>query len=39
VLGAVILGAVLLDMLKRRNWRELFASLRPARRQERMTKE
>jgi ribose transport system permease protein len=39
VLGGVILGAVLLDMLKRRNWRELFASLRPARRQERMTKE
>jgi ribose transport system permease protein len=39
VLGIVILGAVLLDMLKRRNWRELFASMRPARRQERMTKE
>src|SRR2546425_4451642 len=29
VLGVVILGAVLLDMLKRRNWRELFASMRP----------
>jgi ribose transport system permease protein len=29
VLGVVILGAVLLDMLKRRNWRELFSSLRP----------
>jgi ribose transport system permease protein len=29
VLGLVILGAVLLDMLKRRNWREVFASLRP----------
>ena len=30
VLGFVILGAVLLDMLKRRNWRDLFASMRPA---------
>jgi len=30
VLGGVILGAVLLDTLKRRNWRELFASLRPS---------
>src|SRR3989454_4762570 len=30
VLGVVILGAVLLDMLKRRNWRELFASMRPS---------
>jgi ribose transport system permease protein len=28
VLGIVILGAVLLDMLKRRNWREVFGSLR-----------
>jgi len=27
VLGTVILGAVLLDMLKRRNWRELFTSI------------
>jgi len=31
VLGVVILGAVLLDMLKRRDWRELFSLLRPAR--------
>ena len=31
VLGFVILGAVLLDMLKRRNWRDLFRSLRPVR--------
>jgi ribose transport system permease protein len=30
VLGFVILGAVLLDMLKRRNWRGLFAAMRPA---------
>lgn len=30
VLGLVILGAVLLDMLKRRHWRELFVSLRPS---------
>ena len=29
VLGVVILGAVLLDTLKRRNWRELFTSMRP----------
>ncbi len=28
VLGVVILGAVLLDMLKHRNWRELFRSMR-----------
>ena len=31
VLGTVILGAVLLDMLKRRDWRELLAFLRPTR--------
>lgn len=31
VLGLVILGAVLLDTLKKRNWRDLFRSLRPAR--------
>jgi ribose transport system permease protein len=32
VLGVVILGAVLLDMLKRRNWREFLSFIKPARR-------
>jgi ribose transport system permease protein len=31
VLGLVILGAVLLDMLKRQSWRELLRRIRPAR--------